>query len=330
MVPDNMGNLNCANIIFARPIMPNGYLGYYLQSPLGREWLLALSTGSAQGIINTRSIASIPVPIPSLSTQQTISRILSTYDALIENNRQRIAVLEAAAQTLYREWFVEMRFPGWENVEGIPVGWEITALGEVSSLITRGYPPVYEDESNCRVINQKCIGDFKLDLSLTRGNNEDQRPINKTERFVAFGDILINSTGIGTLGRVAQVYDDLVKHTVDSHVTIVRPDRLKINVDYFGMLLQDMQYIFEQMGRGATNQTELRRTEVEELTILKPLRATQEQFSELVHPMRQLIQELLKRNAVLRRTRDLLLPRFIPQSSLHHCGSRSKSMPMSK
>lgn len=128
------GPINCANIVFARPFFPNGFLSYYLQSPIGRDTLLSLSTGAAQGVINTTAVASMPVPVPPLATQERIASILSAYDDLIENNTRRIAILEEMAQRLYEEWFVHFRFPGHEEAEfegDLPSGWLEVLLGEL-------------------------------------------------------------------------------------------------------------------------------------------------------------------------------------------------------
>lgn len=103
VVPSGMGELNCANIVFARPKDPNGFHAYFFQSDLGRELLLSASVGAAQGVINTGSVATMPVPCPPLNVQRRIGGILSAYDELIENNQQRIKILEAMARVLYRE-----------------------------------------------------------------------------------------------------------------------------------------------------------------------------------------------------------------------------------
>lgn len=129
-------------------------------------------------------------------------------------------------------------------------------------------------------------------------------------KLVRFGDVLINSTGIGTLGRVAQVYQDVPNCTVDSHVSIVRPNA-SVGSDYFGMTLLTLQAHFDHLGQGATGQTELARDRIAETEIRVPPNALQEQFGIMVGPMRQAINVHLARNANLRATRDLLLPKLI-------------------
>ena len=275
-------------------------------------------TGTAQPKLSQKNLKEIRLELPPLPTQRRIAAILSAYDDLIENNTRRIKALEQAAHDLYREWFVHFRFPGHESVAMvdsgtdygmIPQGWGVVKLKQMTSVITRGYQPKYDKESDCRVINQRCIRDFKIDLSLTRGNDEEKRPIRKEERFLEFGDVLVNSTGTGTLGRVAQVYMNLAKHTVDSHVTIVRPSG--VNIEFFGLLMEHLQYVIEQMGRGATNQTELSRTELGDLLVIRPSSHIQTEFSNMVAPIREHVIKLMHRNDILREARDLLLPRLV-------------------
>ena len=274
---------------------------------------MSLASGAAITTISGSKISSIEVPFPPLPTQRKIAAILSAYDDLIENNTRRIAILEELAQMLYREWFVRFRFPGHESVRmvdsplgPIPEGWEVTTIGEVSAYLNRGVSPRYDDESSSRVINQKCIRDGRLNMELSRGHSTKVL----SEKFVQFGDVLINSTGEGTLGRVTQVYSELPDCTVDSHVTIVRP-RTRSSIDYFGLQLLNLQPYFSVMGFGATNQTELGRQTIANTVFLLPPRDLQERFSETVVPMRNSVVLLSERNALLRAARDLLLPRLI-------------------
>ena len=148
----------------------------------------------------------------SIDLQQQIAIVLTSYDDLIENNEKRIKLLEEIAQRLYTEWFVKFRFPGHEKVKMvdsgtsfgmIPEGWEIKQLISLAKYLSRGISPLYHEEGESLVINQKCIRNKRFDLDLSK---EQQRKKIPLEKQVSFGDILINSTGVGTLGRVAQIY----------------------------------------------------------------------------------------------------------------------------
>lgn len=108
---------------------------YYFFFYKGRIGHLApLFTGSTIKHLTREKLSLVEVPVPSLSTQDKIVSILSAYDDLIENNRRRIQLLEQAARLLYKEWFVHLRFPGYEHtqiINGVPEGWEKKVLGDV-------------------------------------------------------------------------------------------------------------------------------------------------------------------------------------------------------
>ncbi|MDD9998939.1 MAG: restriction endonuclease subunit S [Rhodospirillaceae bacterium] len=113
----------------------------WLSSPQMVRYLENMNNGGAVPLLNLGIIRRVPVPLPPLETQNKIAEVLSVYDDLIENNRQRIALLEEAARFLYREWFVHFRFPGHEHVrvtEGVPGGWERRELGSTLNL-QRGF-----------------------------------------------------------------------------------------------------------------------------------------------------------------------------------------------
>jgi type I restriction enzyme S subunit len=104
------------------------FLYQYLRSSSFKGQINAFRSGVAQPQLPIRDMSYLDIPIPPLDTQTRIADILSAYDDLIDNNRQRIVLLEQAARLLYREWFVHLRFPGHEHikiVDGVPEGWEI-------------------------------------------------------------------------------------------------------------------------------------------------------------------------------------------------------------
>ena len=110
------------------------YIYYQLRSPYIGKWLEQISIGATMPSINTGLLSSIEIYLPPLDTQRRISDILSTYDDLIENNRKQIKLLEEAAQRLYKEWFVDLRFPGHEHtkiVDSVPEGWEPCIFDDV-------------------------------------------------------------------------------------------------------------------------------------------------------------------------------------------------------
>ncbi|MBB6696675.1 restriction endonuclease subunit S [Clostridium algidicarnis] len=137
-------------------------------------------------------------------------------------------------------------------------------LVDLCELISRGITPSYtEDESEgVLVINQKCIRDNTINLELARLTNPNKKKVIENKYLKRY-DILVNSTGVGTLGRVAQLKNINSKMTVDSHVTIVRPKK-EINPIFLGYNLFMNQKYIESLGEGSTGQTELSRVRLGE------------------------------------------------------------------
>jgi len=124
------------------------------------------------------------------------------------------------------------------------------------------------------------------------------------------GDVLVNSTGEGTLGRIAQVKVPLENCTVDTHVTIVRPSP-GIPIHYFGMAVMAWEPRFSTMGRGATNQTELSPGAIGEAEIFIPHKIVLKEFEEFAEAISAQVSNLVSQNQKLRAARDLLLPRLM-------------------
>ena len=161
------------------------FLNYYLASPKMQAHMLSLAVGkgASRNAMTKQMIENFEVPYPPLSTQHRIATILSRYDSLIENYQKQIKLLEEAAQRLYKEWFVDLRFPGHENtniIDGVPEGWEKKSVDSIynikygknlsTKLITEtGFYPVYGangvigyyDKANC---NEQVV------LITSRGN----------------------------------------------------------------------------------------------------------------------------------------------------------------
>ncbi|BFL71527.1 restriction endonuclease subunit S [Anaerococcus nagyae] len=136
-------------------------------------------------------------------------------------------------------------------------------LKEITTLVKRGITPKYSNIAGIEVINQRCIRDGKIDFNLVR--NHDPNKNFSDEKKLKKYDVLVNSTGVGTLGRVAQFYNDNVEviYTADSHVTIIRAED-HINKVYFGYAIKEKENFIESMGEGSTGQTELSRIRLEE------------------------------------------------------------------
>lgn len=268
-----------------------------------------LDSGAAIPSTKREDFYAITIQYPSTDVQNLIVDRLNHYDDLIENNRRRIQLLEESARLLYQEWFIHLRFPGHEQIkttDGVPEGWEQSSIGEQSSYLNRGITPKYSGDGEYVVINQKCIRNRVLSLELARRQSKEY----KEEKAVRLGDILINSTGTGTLGRVAQVWEEPVKTCVDTHVTIVRPTKDTPYL-WLGYCLLGMEKILEDMGEGATNQKELKRQYVADISILRPPHSLMEMFHNTVIENTKQIQNLINTNKSLSQARDLLLPKLM-------------------
>ncbi len=134
-------NQACCNLIINHDIADYEFVFYSIRSRY-RE-LVSLKQGGAQQNLNAKTLKNFEIKMPPLPMQKKIAGILSGYDELIENNQRRIQILEEMAQTIYREWFVNFKFPGHEKVkitDGIPEGWEIKKLGDVAESMRRNVP----------------------------------------------------------------------------------------------------------------------------------------------------------------------------------------------
>jgi len=281
----------------------------YLFDALLQRRFQRFTQGAAQDNLSQEKLLSLKFPTPDLRTQKRIADILSTYDDLIENNRRRIQLLEQSARLLYKEWFVRLRFPGYAYVkikDGVPEGWTQKTINELSSYLNRGITPKYDDDSTGIVVNQKCVRERLVNLDLARRQAKEV----PKGKLVKFGDVLVNSTGEGTLGRVAQLTFEIENCTVDSHITIVRPAK-GVPVYYFGLYLTSLESYFSTMGRGATNQTELSRSTIGDISMLVPASVLAKEFEGLVDPIYQQINRLIVQNKKLTEARDLLLLRLM-------------------
>ena len=190
----------------------------------------------------------------------------------------------------------------------IPKGWGIKKLGAVTDYLNRGISPKYLEDGGVLVLNQKCIRDFRVDESKGRRHDPSQRKIDG--RTLEVGDVLVNSTGVGTLGRVAQVLHLSEPTIVDSHVTVVRAGG-EINCSYLGCYINWMQPDIEAMGEGSTGQTELSRLKLAELSMLTPHKDVLKAFDALILPLKAQISAKERESAKLAELRDTLLPKLL-------------------
>ena len=280
------------------------YLVYYFHTPIGQHKLL--SNASQVGVPAlarpSSTFQQIEVVLPELSIQKCVVEIISTIQKKIVNNQELNDNLQQQAAAIFRSWFVDCAPFGGKA----PDEWENVTLEDITALVSRGITPKYADDTDQIVINQKCIRNHTIDLSLARTHT----PKIINEKWLRFGDLLINSTGDGTLGRAAQVWFQPKNLTVDSHVTIARPAKENL-IFYIGLwgILHEKE--IESLHTGSTGQTELPRDRVKAMELLLPDNETLDRFNGLITPMAAAIVANQEENNRLAALRDAILPKLM-------------------
>lgn len=188
----------------------------------------------------------------------------------------------------------------------MPSSWRTVTIEDITCLVSRGIAPKYDDDSDQIILNQKCIRNHTIDFIPSRRHI----PKAVTEKWLVQGDLLINSTGQGTLGRVAQVWFEPKNMTVDSHITIVRPKSALLR-NYIGFWGITHEAEIEALHTGSTGQTELPRERVKTIEIMLPDDNTLMKYNDVISPMTQLIvanREEIERLSLIR---DSLIPKLM-------------------
>jgi len=231
------------------------FLNYYLASPYMQSFMLGLAVGkgASRNAMTKDMIANFEVPCPPIDIQESIVSILSAYDNLIENNQKQIKLLEEAAQRLYKEWFVDLRFPGSEDtpiVDGVPERWTRKTVLECLALHIGGgwgkESPVGKNTIKGKVIRGTDINDVKS------GNYNDipfryhtENDIKK--RALKANDIVfeLSNGNINNIGRCLLIDDLILRNCGDNTICasfckLFRPlDRIHALTLYWE--IQDMQ-----------------------------------------------------------------------------------------
>lgn len=293
-----------------KKVLSQKYLGYLCKCADFQHYIQSRGRGAANQMrIAISSIREYSFTLPDIENQQYIADTLSAYDDLIENNQKQIKLLEEAAQRLYKEWFVDLRFPGHENtkiVDAVPEGWSESTVSEVSAVLRRGISPKYNEKARGIVINQKCIRQTIVSYDEAR-TQEKKYP---AELEMMESDIVICSTGAGTLGRVGQIFEAKENVTLDSHVTLIRANEKIGQQSLFWSLKMKQDYLMNA-GKGSTNQLELSRETIGSCEILIPERKIAEQVEKNFVAIHNKMKECSMQIARLREARNLLLPKLM-------------------
>ncbi|MCC6262595.1 MAG: restriction endonuclease subunit S [Bryobacterales bacterium] len=273
-----------------------------------------------------------PLPLPAIATQNCIASILSAYDDLIENNTRRIKILEEMAQMLYREWFVHFRFPGHEKVRmveselgPIPEGWTAPTL---QALLEHSIGGGWGEEAES---NQSSVPAYVIrgtDIPGARYGEVANCPLrwhkesNHRSRRLESGDLVFEVSG-GSKGQ------PVGRSLLIGEILLSQFDRSVICASFCKLLRPRTQsglsaalYLFlrEAYTNGVIERFQVQSTGIsnfkftafiEEIRMALPDSRTLARFAEVVCPMLEAIAVFGKRNAILRTTRDLLLPKLI-------------------
>lgn len=293
--------------------MPIKYI-YYLLSQLN---LKLLNTDAAVPGLNREVALSQNISYAESEIEQNkIAKILSNYDDLIENNNKRIKILEEMAQKIYKEWFVDFKFPGHEKATfketelgKIPSDWNLKTLEDCSNVMVRGITPKYQDGTQKYIINQKVNRGFQLalenlkELSLSLDVPE--------EKYAKKQDILINSLGEGTIGRIHYFNGKNNYFAVDQHMTICRFKENIAEYLYFYLSSSDGQARLSSLKTGSTNMTMLNISLLRNLKVVLPNKNLLSSYSKYIRIIFGEKNALEEKNRTLKTTRDLLLPRLM-------------------
>lgn len=278
-------------------ILPE-FIGYYLRCNEFRNQFVAFSTMTTRASLRNEDLLSIEVPVPPMITQRRIADILSAYDDLIENNRKQIRLLEEAAQRLYKEWFVDLRFSGHEHtkiVDGVPEGWKKERLVDIAG-VQYGYA------FDGSLFNSKKSGMPIIRIrNIPESQTEDYTTETADSQYLVYnGDIVVGMDGEFHINSWAG----------DTAYLVQRTCRIKpLNTDLNGFLLwaiyEPIKY-FERTVVGATV-AHLGKKHIDTIKILVPTEKFYMPFKTIFD--KRLL--LMNQNKKLAEARDRLLPKLM-------------------
>lgn len=268
------------------------YIGYYMRMPSFRGEFQAFSTMTTRASLRNEDLLSLEIRLPDLEEQQAIADVLSTYDSLISNNRKQIKLLEEAAQRLYKEWFINLCFPGHEDVEivdGVPNGWKICPIDEVfdihygktlptSKIGKEGRYPVYGANG--------VIGYYKT---------------HNCDDYVT----LITSRGNGS-GNVLRTYDK--ESFVTNNSFVVVPKANKLQLPYVHQCMKNIDF---RAIRTGSAQPQLTNNSISTIKIILPNEELIKVFDGTCIQYYKYINQLMKKSELLTEARDRLLPKLM-------------------
>ena len=293
------------------------YMAYAMNQQL--QLLKVMSSGSTTKFLTMKMLTQLSIDLPSIETQNRIATILSRYDSLIENYQKQIKLLEEAAQRLYKEWFVDLHFPGHENtliIDGVPEGWEKKKLIEFGCTLESGSRPKGGVDSNLKdgipsVGAENVIGLGKYNYSSEKLiTNQFYSQMRKGK--IKNRDILIYKDG-AYIGRTS-LFQDGFPHkemAVNEHVFLLHT--LNENYQYYVFFTLYQKQYFEKMQKLNKNaaQPGLNQKALLDLGMLCPSEEFVMTFRKAIEPLMKALFNKANQIRLLTEARDRLLPKLM-------------------
>lgn len=294
------------------------YVLFFINSPSYKNYLLGLSAaGATREALTKEVIENLKIPLPQLPIQTKIASILSAYDELIEKNKQRIKLLEEIAEEIYKEWFVRMRFPGYESVKfvnGWPEGWENTPLKNHLKIL-RGKSYSSEELRNDQglpMLNLKNInrgGGFRRDgLKYFEGKYSKINLAYSGDIIIAVTDMTQDRVIIGRAARVPEM--NIKEFIISMDLVKIVPLKLSKTFLYSFFKYSGIGPKLAEFANGV-NVLHLKPDLIYLEKAILPDVDLAERYDSIANPMFGEIDVLENKNQLLQQTRDLLLPRLI-------------------
>ena len=286
------------------------FIGYYLRTPEFRGNFMAFSAMTTRACLINVYFFILEFPVPPLPVQQRIASILSAYDDLIENNQKQIKLLEEAAQRLYKEWFVDLRFPGHENVkivDGVPEGWKIKKIEELADTMSGGTPTrsheEYYSSGEILWLKTKELNDgfiFDTEEKITEAGLK-----NSSAKLFEKGCIILAMYG-ATIGRLGI---SSVTMCCNQACCVLKIKEIFL-FEYVYLWLVNNREMLISRGRGSA-QSNLSQELIKQIEVRIPSDGVLIKFSNVVDKLLKNKEILEKQISSLREARDRLLPKLM-------------------
>lgn len=297
------------------------FLMYFLRSHIGQGLINAQVVGTSQPKLALFRIKDIEIPAPERSIQNAIVGVLGKYDNLIENNNRRIAILEDMAQSLYREWFVNFRYPNHqENLDAdrkpklidsplgqIPEGWEVKSAAEAITINPKT-KLVKEGEKPFVGMSGLSQGSMVIGDIIEKTGNSGAKFINGDTLFARITPCLQN----GKIGYVQFLTSEQPVGFGSTEFIVLRESEyLSSELIYLLSRSNNFREHAIQSMTGATGRQRVHNDCFASCYLPVPPKELMNEFTKLVKPMFKSIFNLSKRNENLKQQRDMLLPKLI-------------------